>query len=82
MQHHLRTDLFKGGVYDPREAIETFCTEKSDIWSRWKAGQSLHAIGRAFDKPHGCIRSVYESAESERSHLVFPHLVFPLSLPL
>jgi hypothetical protein len=25
MQHHLRTDLFKGGVYDPREAIETFC---------------------------------------------------------
>jgi hypothetical protein len=24
MQHHLRTDLFKGGVYDPREAIETF----------------------------------------------------------
>jgi hypothetical protein len=26
--------------------------EKSDIWSRWKAGQSLHEIGRAFDKPH------------------------------
>jgi len=25
MQHHLRTDLFKGGVYDPREAVETFC---------------------------------------------------------
>jgi hypothetical protein len=24
MQHHLRTDLFKGGVYDPRNAIETF----------------------------------------------------------
>jgi IS30 family transposase len=22
--------------------------EKSDIWSRWKAGQSLHEIGRAF----------------------------------
>src|SRR5215468_2577442 len=30
--------------------------EKSDIWSRWKAGQSLHEIGRAFDKPHSCIR--------------------------
>jgi len=24
MQHHLRTDLFKGGAYDPREAVETF----------------------------------------------------------
>jgi transposase-like protein len=23
MQHHLRTDLFKDGVYDPREAVET-----------------------------------------------------------
>src|SRR5271157_189472 len=30
--------------------------EKSDIWSRWKAGQSLHEIGRAFDKPHSSIR--------------------------
>jgi IS30 family transposase len=32
--------------------------EKGDVWSRWKAGQSLHEIGRAFDKPHSCIRSV------------------------
>ena len=32
--------------------------EKRDVWSRWKAGQSLHEIGRAFDKPHSCIRSV------------------------
>src|ERR1700685_1584562 len=30
--------------------------EKSDIWSRWKAGQSLHEIGRALDKPHTSIR--------------------------
>jgi len=30
--------------------------EKLDIWSRWKAGQSLHEIGRAFDKPHSSIR--------------------------
>src|SRR5208337_1429226 len=30
--------------------------EKSDMWSRWKAGQSLHKIGRAFDKPHSSIR--------------------------
>jgi IS30 family transposase len=32
--------------------------EKGDVWSRWKAGQSLHEIGRAFDKPHSCIRAV------------------------
>jgi len=30
--------------------------EKSDIWRRWKAGQTLHEIGRAFDKPHTSIR--------------------------
>jgi transposase, IS30 family len=30
--------------------------EKSDIWRRWKAGQTLHVIGRAFDKPHTSIR--------------------------
>ena len=22
--------------------------EKSDVWSRWKAGESLHEIGRAY----------------------------------
>jgi Helix-turn-helix domain len=31
-------------------------TQRTDIWSRWKAGQSLHEIGRAFGKPHSCIR--------------------------
>ena len=30
--------------------------QKSDIWRRWKAGQSLHEIGRAFNKPHTSIR--------------------------
>src|SRR5580692_10298706 len=32
--------------------------EKSDVWRRWKAGETLHEIGRAFGKEHGCIRSV------------------------
>src|SRR6202011_295017 len=31
-------------------------TEKTDIWSRWKSGQSLHEIGRAYGKPHSSIR--------------------------
>src|SRR6266566_2669381 len=30
--------------------------QRTDIWSRWKAGQSLHGIGRAFGKPHNSIR--------------------------
>lgn len=32
--------------------------EKLEVWNRWKAGQSLHEIGRAFGKEHSCIRSV------------------------
>src|SRR5260370_4905833 len=31
-------------------------TQRTEIWRRWKAGQSLHEIGRAFGKPHSCIR--------------------------
>jgi hypothetical protein len=30
--------------------------EKADIWHRWKAGESLHEIGRAFGKDHGSIQ--------------------------
>jgi IS30 family transposase len=30
--------------------------ERSEIWHRWKQGQSLHEIGRAFGKPHSSIR--------------------------
>lgn len=26
--------------------------QRTDLWRRWKAGQSLHEIGRAFDKSH------------------------------
>ena len=27
-------------------------TQGTEIWSRWKSGESLHEIGRAFGKPH------------------------------
>jgi len=30
--------------------------QRTDIWRRWKAGQSLHEIGRALGKPHSSIR--------------------------
>jgi len=32
--------------------------EKTDIWKRWKAGQTLHEIGRSYGKPHNSIRGV------------------------
>jgi IS30 family transposase len=32
--------------------------QKSNLWRRWKAGQSLHEIGRAFGKSHSSIRFV------------------------
>ncbi|HEX8711529.1 MAG TPA: IS30 family transposase [Terracidiphilus sp.] len=30
--------------------------QRADMWNRWKAGQSLHAIGRALGKDHRVIR--------------------------
>jgi DNA-binding NarL/FixJ family response regulator len=30
--------------------------QRADIWSRWKAGQTLHEIGRVYGKPHPTIR--------------------------
>ena len=33
-------------------------TQKTDIWNRWKAGQTLHEIGRVYGKPHNSIRGV------------------------
>src|SRR5208282_2473444 len=31
-------------------------TQRTEMWSRWKAGQSLYEIGRAFGKGHSSIR--------------------------
>src|SRR6266404_3824983 len=33
-------------------------TEKNEIWGRWKAGQSMHEIGRAYGWPHPTIRKL------------------------
>jgi IS30 family transposase len=30
--------------------------QKLDVWRRWKSGQTLHEIGRAFGKEHSSIR--------------------------
>ncbi len=31
-------------------------TQRTEIWRLWKAGRSLHEIGRVFGKPHSSIR--------------------------
>jgi hypothetical protein len=46
--------------------------QKSDIWRRWKAGESLHEIGRALGKDHGSIhfllsQHTFEEARSRIS---------------
>ena len=30
--------------------------QKAELWRRWKAGESLHEIGRALDKSHSSIQ--------------------------
>ena len=32
--------------------------QKIDVWRRWKVGETLHEIGRAFGKDHNSIRGV------------------------
>jgi hypothetical protein len=35
--------------------VELSVAQRTDVWRRWKAGESLHTIGRAFDRPHTSI---------------------------
>ena len=39
-----------------RRRVKLSVTQRTDMWSRWKAGQSLHEIGRAFGKDHVSIQ--------------------------
>jgi hypothetical protein len=42
-------------VTQPRR-VKLSAIQRIDMWKRWKAGQSLHEIGRAFGKDHGSIQ--------------------------
>jgi hypothetical protein len=35
-----------------RIRVRLSSAQRADLWRRWKAGQSLHEIGRAFGKSH------------------------------
>jgi IS30 family transposase len=39
-----------------RRRVKLSATQRTDMWARWKAGQSLHEIGRAFGKDHVSIQ--------------------------
>jgi IS30 family transposase len=39
-----------------RRRVKLSANKRIDMWGRWKAGQSLHEIGRAFGKDHVSIQ--------------------------
>ena len=39
-----------------RKRVKLSANQRTDMWSRWKVGQSLHEIGRAFGKDHVSIQ--------------------------
>jgi hypothetical protein len=39
-----------------RIRVKLSAMQRTDMWSRWRAGQSLHEIGRAFGKDHVSIQ--------------------------
>ena len=47
--------FLKGGVYDRRDDGSFLSAQRAEMWNRWKAGQSLNAIGRALGKDHEVI---------------------------
>ena len=57
MQHHLIGMIFPKVVFMAQGKREKLSAEqRTDMWRRWKAGESLHEIGRVFGKGHGSIR--------------------------
>ena len=43
-----------------RTRIKYTAKQKSEIWDRWQRGESLNAIGRAFDRPSSSIFGLLE----------------------
>jgi hypothetical protein len=57
MQHHLIQIFSQKVVFMTRgRRVKLSANQRMEMWSRWKAGQSLHKIGRAFGKDHVSIQ--------------------------
>ena len=41
--------------------------QRIDMWRRWKGGESLHEIDRAFGKGHGSIRFLLTQRGGQKS---------------
>lgn len=52
------TKLFKVVFMIQRKRRRLTPAEKTEIWRRWKCGQSQHEIGRVFGRPHPTIRKL------------------------
>ena len=62
--------------------------QRIDMWRRWKAGESLHEIGRGCGKPHNCIRCVLlprngqpVACDSEMALYIFPQCLLESEQP-
>jgi hypothetical protein len=53
MQHYL--DLTEVVFMTQGKKVEVSAAQRADIWRRWKAGESLHGIGRAYDRTSSSI---------------------------
>jgi IS30 family transposase len=57
MQHHLiEIILLEVVLMRQGRRYGLSAEQRTDIWRRWKTGESLHEIGRAFGKDHGSIQ--------------------------
>jgi len=56
MQHHLIDLRVKDGAMSQQKRSRFSPTQITDVWGRWKSGQTQHAIGRVYGKPHTSIR--------------------------
>ena len=52
VQHH----LIGGGVMRQGRRYGLSAVQKAELWRLWRAGESLHEIGRALDKSHSSIQ--------------------------
>jgi hypothetical protein len=51
MQHHLtQTVSLQVALMAQGKRADVSAAQRTEIWQRWKAGESLHEIGRAFGR--------------------------------
>src|ERR1700730_4087356 len=56
MQHHLIWNVCAEVVSMTQgKYVELSAAQRTEVWRRFREGQSLHTIGRAFDRPHTSI---------------------------